>query len=300
MKMIKPTNALIGLLMLCIACSDSAIEKKTPNGFTFKVVKQGDGITPKPQQLLVFNYEIKDSKDSLWEGTYEAGIPAVIGIQDTTAIPSEIGMIQMFRMLSAGDSINVTKSAKVFFKDVWGGRPFSPGMDTTLTFTCNLKVSAVMEMQAYEKFMDDLLKKRVVSQKAKEEKLIDEFLTKNSIKAEKDTSGIRYVMHANSGGRKPVTTDCVEVKYHGKFLDSGKTFDKNNKIAFPLTQVIRGWTLSVPLLGIGDSATFYIPSHLAYGPQGVRGAIPGDAILVFDITLLNASSGYDQVNRICN
>jgi FKBP-type peptidyl-prolyl cis-trans isomerase len=300
MKMIKPTNALIGLLMLCIACSDPATEKKTPNGFTFKVVKQGDGIVPKPHQLLVFNYEIKDSKDSLWEGTYEAGIPAVIGIQDTTAIPSEIGMIQMFRMLSAGDSINVTKSAKVFFKDVWGGRPFSPGMDTTMTFVCNLKVSAVMEMQAYEKFMEGLLKKRGLSQKQKEEKIIDEFLSKNSITAEKDTSGIRYVVHSNSGGRKPATTDCVEVKYHGKFLDGGKTFDKNEKIAFPLTQVIRGWTLSVPKLGIGDSATFYIPSHLAYGPQGVRGAIPGDAILVFDITLLNASGGYDQVNRICN
>lgn len=300
MKMIKPTTALIGLLMFCIGCKDSAIEKKTPSGFTYKVIKQGDGIYAKPQQLLVFEYVIKDSKDSIWESTYESRIPAVVGIQDTTAIPTETGMIQLFRQISAGDSISVEKSAKVFFRDVWGGRPFLPGMDTSMTFTCNIRVKQVMEMQAYQTFMDDLLKKREGSQKIKDAKLIEEYLTKNNIKADTDTSGVRFVMHSNSGGRKPLVTDCVEVKYHGRFLKDGQTFDRNDKIAFPLNGVIRGWTLSVPKLGIGDSATFYIPSHLAYGPQGQRGGIPPDAILVFDITLLNASSSYDQVNRICN
>jgi FKBP-type peptidyl-prolyl cis-trans isomerase FkpA len=301
MKMIKPTNALIGLLMFCIGCNDSANEKKTPNGFTFKVIEQGNGVYAKPQQLLVFDYVIKDSKDSIWESTYESMLPAVVGIQDTTAIPTETGMIQLFRQISVGDSINVTKPARSFFKEVWGGRPFIPGMDTSMTFTCDIRAKQIIEMQDYEKFMDQILAKKKGPQKIKDQKLIEEFLTKNNIKAETDTAGIHFVMHANSGGRKPSLTDCVEVKYHGKFLKTGETFDQGDKVAFPLNgNLIRGWKLAVPKLGIGDSATFYIPSHLCYGPQGQRGGIPPDAILVFDITLLNASGGYDEVNRICN
>ena len=31
--------------------------------------------------------------------------------------------------------------------------------------------------------------------------------------------------------------------------------------------VIRGWQLGIPMLHIGGSATFYIPSGLAYGPK---------------------------------
>jgi len=282
MKMIKPTNALIGLLMIGFACAPTT-EKKTPSGFTFVEVKKGDGILPKPNQLLVFNYKIEDSKDSVWESTYEIGLPTVVEIQDSSAAKTEVGIIQMFRMLSAGDSVHISKPAKAFFKEVWGGRPLPPNIDSTMTFSCDVRVSAVMEMQ-----------------KVKEEKLIDEYLAKNNITAEKDTSGIRYVLHSNLGGKKPEITDCVEVKYDGKFLKTGQSFQKNDGIAFRLQQVIKGWSYSVPKLGVGDSATFYIPSHLAYGAQGMRGAIPGDAILIFDITLLKVSSNFDEANKICN
>src|SRR5689334_16251799 len=117
MKMIKLSNALIGLTVLCLACSKPAAEKETPNGFTFTLVEKGDGILPKPNQLIVFDYVIKDSKDSVWIDTYENGIPGVAQIQDSSALASEFGMMQVFRMLSVKDSINIEKTAPVFFKD---------------------------------------------------------------------------------------------------------------------------------------------------------------------------------------
>jgi len=298
MKMIKPTNALIGLLMLCMACSNSAKEEKTPNGFAFNVVEKGDGIKPKANQLLVFDYVIKDSKDSVWMDTYDSGMPGVVGIQDSSAISSEIGMIQMFRMLSVPDSISVTKGAKAFFKDVLG-QPLPPTIDSTMTLTCNLRVRNIMDMQKFGEFQQDLMKKREGKQKSKDEQAINDYLAKNSIKAEKDTAGIHYVIHNQAGGKKPAPENCVEVKYHGKFLKDGATFDKNDNIAFSLQQVIRGWTLSIPKLGIGDSATFYIPSALAYGPRGIPGAIPPDAILIFDVTLKNVKDTFDPATRGC-
>lgn len=298
MKMIKPTNALIGLLALCMACSNSVTEKETPNGFKFNVVEKGDGIVAKANQLLVFDYVIKDSKDSVWMDTYDSGMPGVVGIQDSSAISSEIGMIQMFRMLSVPDSISVSKDAKSFFKDVLG-QPLPPNIDSTLTLSCNLRVRSIMEMQKFGEFQQDLMKKREGKQKAKDSKLIDDYLAANNVKAEKDTSGIAYVIYNQAGGKKPAPENCVEVKYHGKFLKDGKTFDKNNNIAFSLQQVIRGWTLSIPKLGVGDSATFYIPSTLAYGPRGIPGAIPPDAILIFDVTLLNVKDTFDPATRGC-
>ena len=49
----------------------------------------------------------------------------------------------------------------------------------------------------------------------------------------------------------------------------------------------------------GDSATFYIPSKLAYGPQGYPGAIPPDAVLIFNVTLLDVKDEYDGSTRSC-
>jgi FKBP-type peptidyl-prolyl cis-trans isomerase len=63
--------------------------------------------------------------------------------------------------------------------------------------------------------------------------------------------------------------------------------------------VIAGWKLAIPMLGVGDSATFYIPSKLAYGPQGYPGAIPPDAILIFNVKLLAVKDGFDQATRTC-
>jgi FKBP-type peptidyl-prolyl cis-trans isomerase len=300
MKMIKPTNVLIALLLLsAAACKNSASEQKTPNGFTYSVIEKGDGILPKANQLLVFDYVIKDSKDSIWIDTYDNGLPGVVQIQDSSALATEIGMLQLFRTLSVRDSIYVSKPASTFFKDVFG-RPLPPEVDSTTTISINMRVTNIMEMQKFAEFQQGLMAKRVGKQRARDEKLIDDYLAKNSIKAEKDTSGIRYVIHANNGGKKPAITDCVEVKYEGKFLKDGMRFDGNDRMAFMLTQVIRGWTLSVPKLGIGDSATFYIPSGLAYGPQGMQGAIPPDANMIFDVTLLNVGSGVDPVKRLCN
>ena len=104
------SNVLIGLtLLLCFSCNQKT-EKETPNGFKFTVVKSGDGVLPKKDEILVFDHILKDSKDSVWNDTHEEGMPSAVMIQDSTAIAGENGMIQMFRMLSKGDSVNVTMS----------------------------------------------------------------------------------------------------------------------------------------------------------------------------------------------
>ena len=137
------SNVLIGVvLLLCISCNQK-IEKETPNGFKFTVVKAGDGVLPKKDEILVFDHLLKDSKDSVWNDTHEEGMPSAVMIQDSSAIAGENGMIQMFRMLSKGDSVNVTMPVTKFFKDVVGA-PVPNGVDTTLNISYCMQVSHIM------------------------------------------------------------------------------------------------------------------------------------------------------------
>jgi FKBP-type peptidyl-prolyl cis-trans isomerase len=291
------SSVLIGLTLLCAACTKS--EKETPNGFKFTVIEAGDGVLPKKEEVIVFEYQLKDSKDSVWNDTYTQGMPAALPIADSAALATEKGMIQMFRMLSKGDSVRVKLPIQKFFLDIAGG-PAPFGVDTTLTMSYLIRVTHIMKMDEFTTFQMDLMQRKREGQVTKDAEIISKYLADNKITAQQDSSGLRYVIHTRNGGAKPTPQNCVEVNYKGAFLKDGQIFDQSEKLAFPLERVIPGWQRAIPLLGIGDSATFYIPSGLAYGPEGAQGVIPPDAILIFDVALLGVGTGYDQATGNCN
>ena len=296
MNMIKISNVLIVLLMLCMACNDS--EKKTPNGFTFKVVKAGDGVMAKAQEILVFDFMLRDSKDSVWSDSRKEGSPAAVQIADSAAQKTENGMLQMFRMLSKGDSVNATMTIGKFFKDIVRA-PTPQGIDSTMSLSYLIQVKEVMTMEKFQAYQVEMAAKKKVIQKIKDQNLIKKYLGDNNITAQQDSSGLYYVLYTNKGGIKPNVSQCIEVKYKGKTMVDDKVFDQSEKLAYPLNQMMEGWKLGIPLLGIGDSATLFIPSDLGYGPQGYPGVIPPNSILIFDVQLLTVGSEFDQVTKSC-
>ncbi len=44
--------------------------------------------------------------------------------------------------------------------------------------------------------------------------------------------------------------------------------EQSETVEFPLNRVIKGWTEGMKLVGEGGSITLWIPSNLAYGPEG--------------------------------
>lgn len=122
----------------------------------------------------------------------------------------------------------------------------------------------------------------------------EQFLAENGKKENVKTtaSGLQYVVEKEGTGAQPSAEDEVTVHYTGKLLN-GQVFDssvnRGEPATFPLNRVIPGWTEGVQLMKEGAKYTFFIPSDLAYGPQGVPGAIPPHSTLIFDVELIKVN-----------
>lgn len=102
-------------------------------------------------------------------------------------------------------------------------------------------------------------------------------------------SGLQYEVLKKGNGDAPKATDKVEVHYTGKLID-GTVFDSSVERGVPatfgVTQVISGWVEALQLMHEGDQWRLYIPSNLAYGPNGAGGVIGPNMTLIFDVELL--------------
>lgn len=124
---------------------------------------------------------------------------------------------------------------------------------------------------------------------------IDAYLAANNVQATVHMSGLRYVIHSQGNGNNPTVDSCVTTNYKGFFLSNGLSFDQGSNISFPLKNVIDGWKIGIPLLNEGDSATFYIPSGLAYGYYGYPPTIPRDANMTFGVKLIKVGQEYSPM-----
>ncbi len=297
MNIKRVAQVLIVFTIALGACQNNKV-LETPNGMKYEVIRAGDGDRPTKGEIVVFDMVTQDSKDSVWSSTYKRGLPAFVQIQDSAQLETEDGILQMFRLLSKGDSVKVTMSIRKFFQE-FAQSPLPPMVDSSLQISHLFKIHDFITEGEFPAYQAQLLEKRASAQKSIDEKAITAFLTKEKITAQRDTTGIHYVIHKSEGKEKPTPENCVEVNYEGKLLETGQTFDKNNGISFPLNQVIRGWQVGIPLLGIGDSATLYIPSEMAYGTRGIPGAIPPNSILVFNVKLTGIGNEFDPATRSC-
>ena len=117
------------------------------------------------------------------------------------------------------------------------------------------------------------------------------FLTENGKRSEVKTtaSGLQYEVLEEGDGPRQEAGDQVVVHYTGKLID-GTVFDSSEErgepATFGVTQVIPGWVEALQLMKAGSKWRLFIPSQLAYGPQGAGGVIGPNQTLIFDVNLI--------------
>ncbi|GAA4389845.1 FKBP-type peptidyl-prolyl cis-trans isomerase [Hymenobacter koreensis] len=254
-------------------------------------------------QIIALHVEYRTAKDSvLFESRkQQMGYPVRVPLQ---AVVRKGGLEEAISLLEAGDSAVFRFNADSLSVKTTGQPAPPPIKKHGNTMTLFVKVDAIQSqadaMAAQQKAMQEMQTKQMQhaeQQKPKDAATIQEYVKKNNLTTQATPSGLHYVVTQPGTGAKPTQGQTVAVKYRGTLLN-GKEFDSSAKspggqpIEFPLGvgAVIPGWDEGIALLNKGSKAVLLIPSSLAYGQRGAGADIPADAVLRFDVELVDVKA----------
>lgn len=100
-----------------------------------------------------------------------------------------------------------------------------------------------------------------------------------------------YVRDIQPGDGPPADSGMVVQLHYVGMLANGRMFSSTDRKPFSFrlgdNAVIAGWEDGVLGMRVGGRRQLIIPPYLGYGAQG-EGPIPPDAVLIFDVTLVDA------------
>ena len=211
-------------------------------------------------------------KDSLWEN---------------------VPFLNVLSNLKVGDSVFFQLSVDDFLGFIPGAEyPDSIGSELMSFYAGIQNIMSREEFENKQREQFEKMKMNEDQQLSIDLELIDNYLKEKNIDAVKTESGLRYVIEKTGQGENAAPGDNVSVHYTGMLLDGEKfdsSLDRGDPLNFTLGQgmVIRGWDEGITYFNKNSKGTIYIPSSLGYGASGAGGVIPPNAVLVFEIELID-------------
>ena len=102
-------------------------------------------------------------------------------------------------------------------------------------------------------------------------------------------SGLQYEILREGDGATPGETERVTIHYKGTLIDGTQfdsSYDGGTPATFGVNGVIPGFSEGLKLMNVGSQYRFTIPSDIGYGPNGSGQVIGPNAVLVFEVELL--------------
>ncbi len=164
----------------------------------------------------------------------------------------------------------------------------------------SLAMSEEEIMKTMKEFQQEMMKKqREAMEKEAQENIeeAEEFLEENKKKENVKVmdSGLQYMVIEKGTGESPGDNDRVKVKYTGSFIN-GEVFDSTEQrggqpATFSIKGVVPGMSEALENMKVGGKWKIFIPPELGYGAQGGGGRIPPNALLIFDVELVDIVEG---------
>ncbi|WP_375417920.1 FKBP-type peptidyl-prolyl cis-trans isomerase [uncultured Hymenobacter sp.] len=251
-------------------------------------------------QVLLLYLEYRTGRDSVMMASrrVQTGQPVPLLLPPQ---PVQASMEEALALLLPGDSAVFRFPADSVFAKSFG-QPVPPFLKRTgnvlVLLASAQALKTTTEMQAQQQLLQAErqrgAKLRSAQQLKQDEAIILAYLKRKKAVARKTPGGTYYLITRPGQGKLPQKGQSVSVLYRGTVLTTGQEFDSsakhgNTPFTFVLGQgqVIAGWDQGVAMLPKGAKAVLYIPSPLGYGERGAGTDIPPNAVLRFEIEVVD-------------
>lgn len=289
-------NALLGLLLLFSMGMDAQIPdlkgyRRLDESLYVKRAEKGRGKRIRKGDYIYLRTQLFTAGDSLVfdSGNFHDG-PVEIRLKHESSSPLEKGLLA----LRGGDSAVIFFPATRMYDSIVPDF-VKPGL------WMKYRVRVYRALDSLTRSTEQMIRRK--KQLRIEDSVIVSFMKQHGMLSPFRTpSGVIIQWHERGRGIVPEAGDYIALHYRGKLL-SGEVFDDSYSRREPFRYVvgeqrlIAGWEEAISYLAEGDSATVFIPSPLAYGENGSGWTIPPDAILVFDMKILETSNAAYQLGR---
>jgi FKBP-type peptidyl-prolyl cis-trans isomerase FkpA len=303
-KFFKYLFAIIIFLPMCSLAQTSTTPEgyeAGPGGMLYKIYTHNNGPKIQVGNFIKVNAVGKTDGDSVLFSTYDSH-PILTVVPKS---PFKGDVFTGMQYLSEGDSATIKVLADSAFKVQTKPKGFKGKY-----LTYDVKVDRVIEKglltdSAFQEVIKTYLVDEGQKLRAQEPGKISRYISGHNLKLTRTADSLFYVINKPGIGAKIAPGDTVIMNYTGK-LFNGKVFDSSIKeevvrskmpvdptrqyipahIVVDSKSIIRGWYEGLQLLNKGASATFIVPSKLAYGKSGVSIIAPYTPI-VFEITVIN-------------
>lgn len=299
--------AALAIVVIAAGCTEQKFTK-TDTGLEYKILKGSGGKEVKYGNTIKFR-AYSYYNDSLMATPYDS-LPQFMEI-DSMRLPPEY--VTIFKSAKSGDSIVTRIPVDTIMKSNPNLPEFAKsgsyiGYRFKLLDVITDKAQAqAMQMETMQSLrrLDSTITE---NQKGIDDKSLSDYLAKNNIEAVKTPRGTYVEVQEKGSGPKVDTGKAITVDYKGMTLE-GKVFDQSydstGKSANPYTFIvgkrgaIEGWPDGLVYFNKGGKGRLFIPSYLAYGTRGgPGGAIPPNTPLIFDISVVDVSSGEEYEKKM--
>jgi len=292
----KKTTLLLTILSVLVfnACKNMGFEK-TKTGLEYKIIKGDKGEALTPGDIVKFQYKVT-FKDSLVITTYNT-MPAY---DQVDSLGRHHDFSEFLTKMKVGDSAVCYQLFDTLQKKPEFGVP--PYMKKGDKQEITIKILAVFKAKNGANPRDlavEDYRKEIEIFKTKEMAAIQKYLDTKKINAVKVNNNVFVQIETEGTGATADSGKVVGIKYSGYNFE-GKYFDSNTDTTRQLQKhgletffftakqegAISGMLEGITLFKVGSKGKMFIPSLMAYGPQGMPPAIKPNESLIFDVEVV--------------